>query len=131
MEKRNHRGTILVDFLLTLFITVSLLPIILSSIAVLSKGIVRNFQIQDMIATNQLRRVLAISYDLKIEDQTLYFQYQKKEMHLGLVNENIIIQPGTQIIYTNVDSCEFKCDDDVIIICYERNGNKYEEAIAK
>ena len=52
-------------------------------------------------------------------------------MHLGLVNENIIIQPGTQIIYTNVDSCEFKCDDDVIIICYERNGNKYEEAIAK
>ena len=57
MEKRNHRGTILVDFLLTLFITVSLLPIILSSIAVLSKGIVRNFQIQDMIATNQLRRI--------------------------------------------------------------------------
>ncbi len=131
MEKRNHRGTVLVDFLLTLLIAVSLLPIVLSCISVLSKGLIRNFQIQDMIATNQLRRILSISYDLKIEDQTLYFQYQKKEMHLGLVNDNIIIQPGTQIIYTNVDSCEFECEDDVILICYERNGEKYEEAIAK
>ncbi len=131
MGKRNHRGTILVDFLLTLLISVSLLPIVLCCISVLSKGLIRNYQLQDMIATNQLRRILAISYNLNIEEHTLYFQYQKKEMHLEMVNDNIIIQPGTQIIYTNVDSCEFVLEDDVISICYERNGKKYEEAIAK
>ncbi len=131
MGKRNQRGTILVDFLLTLLISVSLLPIVLCCISVLSKGLIRNYQLQDMIATNQLRRILAISYNLNIEEHTLYFQYQKKEMHLEMVNDNIIIQPGTQIIYTNVDSCEFVLEDDVISICYERNGKKYEEAIAK
>lgn len=131
MGKRNHRGTILVDFLLTLLISVSLLPIVLCCISVLSKGLIRNYQLQDMIATNQLRRILAISYNLNIEEHTLYFQYQKKEMHLEMVNDNIIIQPGTQIIYTNVDSCDFVLEDDVISICYERNGKKYEEAIAK
>ncbi len=131
MGKRNQRGTILVDFLLTLLISVSLLPIVLCCISVLSKGLIRNYQLQDMIATNQLRRILAISYNLNIEEHTLYFQYQKKEMHLEMVNDNIIIQPGTQIIYTNVDSCEFVLEDDVISICYERNGKKYEEAITK
>lgn len=131
MGKRNQRGTILVDFLLTLLISVSLLPIVLCCISVLSKGLIRNYQLQDMIATNQLRRILAISYNLNIEEHTLYFQYQKKEMHLEMVNDNIIIQPGTQIIYTNVDSCDFVLEDDMISICYERNGKKYEEAIAK
>ncbi len=131
MGKINHRGTVLVDFLLSLLISVCLLPIVLCCISVLSKGLKRNLSIQDMIATNQLRRILALSYDLYIEEHTLHFQYQTKDMHIGLVNENIIIQPGTQIMYTNVDYCEFIEEENVILICYERDGKKYEEAIAK
>ena len=124
-------GTVLVDFLLSLFITVSLIPIILTCLVVLSKGLVKDESLQDSIATYQLRRILALSYDPYIEDDTLYFQYRKKEMKLSYVNENIIIQPGTQIIYTNVDSCSFVEENDVISIIYQRNGKDYEEAITK
>ena len=124
-------GTILVDFLLSLFITVSLIPIILTCLVVLSKGLVKDESLQDSIATYQLRRILALSYDPYIEDDTLYFQYRKKEMKLSYVNENIIIQPGTQIIYTNVDSCAFVEGNDVISIVYQRNGKDYEETITK
>ena len=124
-------GTVLVDFLLSLFITVSLIPIILTCLVVLSKGLVKDESLQDSIATYQLRRILALSYDPYIEDDTLYFQYRKKEMKLSYVNENIIIQPGTQIIYTNVDSCSFVEENDVISIVYQRNGKEYEEAITK
>ncbi len=124
-------GTVLVDFLLSLFITVSLIPIILTCLVVLSKGLVKDESLQDSIATYQLRRILALSYDPYIEDDTLYFQYRKKEMKLSYVNENIIIQPGTQIIYTNVDSCSFVEENDAISIIYQRNGKDYEEAITK
>jgi hypothetical protein len=124
-------GTILVDFLLSLFITVSLIPIILTCLVVLSKGLVKDESLQDSIATYQLRRILALSYDPYIEDDTLYFQYRKKEMKLSYVNENIIIQPGTQIIYTNVDSCAFVEGNDAISIVYQRNGKDYEETITK
>ncbi len=132
MERICRRdGTVLVDFLMTLLITVLLIPIVVFCLSVLSKCLVVDGSLQDMVATYQLRRILALSYDPYLEEDTLYFRYRKKDMRLSLVNDHIIIQPGTQIIYNNVDTCSFYEENDVIYIVYEREGKEYHEALTK
>ena len=95
---RNNRGTVLIDYLLTLII-VMMIPVIILSISTISHALKQPYCLQDLVATYQLRRILVLSYSPHIEEDALYFTYKKKEMKLSLINENIILTPGTQILY--------------------------------
>lgn len=125
----NNRGSVLAEYLLTLIIVLSLIPITLMSLSILSKTLDSNELIQDTIATYQLRRTLALSYDAYIEDDVLYFNYQNEERKLSLVNHKLIIQPGTQIIYINIDEANFVQDSNSIILYYTRGNHTYERAL--
>lgn len=128
---RNNRGTILIDYLLTLLTVVMMIPVIILSISTISHALKQPDYLQDIVATYQLRRILVLSYSPRIEDDALYFTYKKKEMKLSLINENIILQPGTQIFYVHVDTCMFYEENHVIYMQYERGEDAYTEAIAK
>ena len=52
-------------------------------------------------------------------------------MKLSLINENIILTPGAQIFYIDVDTCMFYEENHVIYVQYERGEDAYTEAIAK
>lgn len=121
---------ILIDLLMTIMITLMLIPIVIVSLSVLMSTLHFEENVQDMIASYQLRRILLLAYDKEISDQTLSFTCQNAEMRLSQVNENIIIQPGTQIIYANVENTEIYQVGNVIYLAYERYGKKYAEAIA-
>lgn len=129
MYTRNNRGSVLAEYLLTLIIVLSLIPITLMSLSILSKTLDSNELIQDTIATYQLRRTLALSYDAYIEDDVLYFNYQNEERKLSLVNHKLIIQPGTQIIYINIDEAYFVQDGNSIILYYTRGNHTYERIL--
>lgn len=127
--KRN--GSVLIDYLLTLFITSLMIPVVLSSLLLLTNYLKDNPYLQDEIASYQLRRILSLSYDPYIEENSLYFTYRQSQMHLSFVNGNLIVQPGTQIMFLHIDSCEFYEEDGVILIKYERNGKEISQALTK
>ena len=128
---QNHVGSILIDYLFTMLIIGMMLPIVVSSLSLLMQCLKQPPIVQDMIASYQMRRILALSYDPFIEDNTLYFTYRTTQMRLSKVNKNIIIQPGTQIMYTNVDACTFYEDEHGIWIIYERDNEKTKEMLTK
>lgn len=130
LPTRNQRGSVLVEYLLTLMIILMLMPITIMSISVISKGLEEQEEIQDSIATYQLRRMLLISYDKYIEDGCLYFDYQNETRKLSLVNGNLIIQPGTQFVYTDIDEASFYMIDNAIFLSYVRGSETYEKVIA-
>lgn len=130
MPTRNQRGSVLVEYLLTLMIVLLLMPITVMSISVISKGLYNQEEIQDSIASYQLRRMLLLSYDTYIEEGCLYFNYQNETRKLSLVNGNLIIQPGTQFVYTDIDEASFYMNDNTIILSYVRGNKTYEKAIA-
>lgn len=130
MPTRSQRGSVLVEYLLTLMIVLLLMPITVMSISVISKGLYNQEEIQDSIASHQLRRMLLLSYDTYIEEGCLYFNYQNETRKLSLVNGNLIIQPGTQFVYTDIDEASFYMNDNTIILSYVRGNKTYEKAIA-
>lgn len=125
----RQRGSIFIDYLLTLSIALILLPILVASLCVLSYTLKMNPKVQDMIATHQFQRVLLISYDITILEDSLYFNYQNREMKASLVNQNLIIQPGTQVIYPKIEDVSFYKEDGVIYVAFERNAKNYEIAL--
>ncbi len=128
---RTKRGSILIDYLLTMMIVSMMIPIVVMALSVLTDCLQQQSIIQDMIASYQLRRILALSYDPFIEGDTLYFTYRTTQMRLSKVNSHIILQPGTQIMYTNVDACSFLQDESGIWVVYERDDQETKEILTK
>jgi hypothetical protein len=87
--------------------------------------------LQDQIALVQLRHYLAVAYDIKLEPTTISFQRQQEEMRLRLVNQNLIIQPGTQIFLMNIENAMFYLEKDSVILRYVRDNQEYEVFLCK
>lgn len=129
MYTRNKRGSVLVEYLLTLLIVLSLIPITLMSLSIISTTLKHDEVIQDTIANYQLRRMLSLSYDAYIEDDTLYFTYQNEERRLSLKNNKLIIQPGTLIMYVDIDNAYFIEEGNTYYLNYNRGDRTYETGI--
>lgn len=120
----------MIDLLLTIMITLMLVPVVLVCMRVLIGSLHFEENVQDLIASYQLKRILLLAYDKDIIENRLIFTYQNREMYLLEVNENIIIQPGTQIMYANVENTKIYQRNNVIYLSYERYDKQYEQAIA-
>jgi len=87
--------------------------------------------LQDQIALVQLRHYLAVAYDIELQPTMISFQRQHEEMRLRLVNQNLIIQPGTQIFLMNIESAMFYLENDSVILRYVRENQEYEVFLCK
>ena len=87
--------------------------------------------LQDQIALVQLRHYLAVAYDIELQPTMISFQRQHEEMRLRLVNQNLIIQPGTQIFLIDIESAMFYLENDSVILRYVRENQEYEVFLCK
>ena len=87
--------------------------------------------LQDQIALVQLRHYLAVAYDIELQPTMISFQRQHEEMRLRLVNQNLIIQPGTQIFLMDIESAMFYLEKDSVILRYVRDNHEYEVFLCK
>ena len=87
-------------------------------------------EINDEIALMQLREYLLISYDIKVNNNSLDFIYKNSDFHLNLVNNKLIMQPGTQIILNDIDDVYFDIKGDSIYVNYYKKNKKYYRPIA-
>ena len=87
--------------------------------------------LQDQIALVQLRHYLAVAYDIELQPTMISFQRQHEEMRLRLVNQNLIIQPGTQIFLMDIESAMFHLENNSVILRYVRENQEYEVFLCK
>lgn len=120
----------LIRTLLGLLIIIMMLPIMTNSFIYTSNITFDYNEINDELALMQLRELLLLAYDVNITSTSVDFIYKNKNFSLSLVNNKLILQPGTQIFLNDIDNLYFMKKDGCIYIDYERNDKTYESIIA-
>ena len=87
------------------------------------------YEINDEISINQLRELLLYTYNLSYDSGNLYFRYQGSDRNLSLINDKLILQPGTQIYLSNLDYAEIVQENNCLYIEYERNSKHYKKVL--
>ena len=127
----NRKGFALVEVLVAVLTVCICIPIMVSVISLMRTSLKDRTSLQDQIALVQLRRYLAVAYDIELLPSSLTFQRQHEEMRLRLVNQNLIIQPGTQIFLMDIESAMFYLENDSVILRYVRENQEYEVFLCK
>ena len=121
----------LIRNILGLIITITLLPICIQAFIYTSNISFDYNEVNDELALFQLREQLLIAYDMKVNTDEMNFVYKNKDYKLSLVNEKLILQPGTQIYLNDVDDLFFENRNGCIYVCYTRKNKQYERIICK
>ena len=116
--------------ILALIILMSILPLSSLAIYYVSNISFEYNEISDEIALMQLREYLLISYDIRINNNSLSFRYKNKDFYLNFINNKLIMQPGTQIILNDIDDVYFDTNGDSFYVNYYKKNKKYSRPIA-
>ncbi|MBR2067324.1 MAG: hypothetical protein IJ875_03580 [Solobacterium sp.] len=132
-KNRNtkKRGSILVEIILSLWIVLLFIAIPIEATNLLQRNLQFEQNVQDEISLLQLKRILLLSYDIHVEKDYLTFIYEERECILSLINQKLILQPGTYILLIDIDAISFSTNNNMIFISFEREGKKKQYAIAK
>lgn len=129
MSKR--KGFALVEILVAILTVCICIPILVSVISLMHTSLKDRTSLQDQIALIQLRRYLAVAYDVELLPSSLTFQRQQEEMRLSVVNQNLIVQPGTQMFLMDIETALFYLEGDSVMLRYVRNQQEYEVYLCK
>ena len=127
----NRKGFTLVEVLVAILTVCICIPIMVSVISLMRTSLKDRTSLQDQIALVQLRRYLAVAYDIELLPSSLTFQRQHEEMRLSVVNQNLIVQPGTQMFLMDIDTALFYLEGDSVLLRYVRNHQEYEVYLCK
>lgn len=126
-----RRGSILLEFLIALSMMLMCLPILVNSMNSFQPLLNRNYEIQDLISANQIRKILLTSYDVTLEDNVIYFRHDGKDFKLSFINQYLVLQPGTQIYFPDIENAVFTYNNQILYLLYERNNKEYEISLYK
>ena len=126
-----RKGFALVEVLVAILTVCICIPIIVSVISLMRTSLKDRVFLQDQIALIQLRRYLAVAYEIELLPSSLTFQRQHEEMRLSVVNQNLIVQPGTQMFLMDIEAALFYLEEDSVMLRYVRNHQEYEVYLCK
>ena len=127
----NRKGFALVEVLVAILTVCICIPILVSVISLMRTSLKDRTSLQDQIALVQLRRYLAVAYNIELLPSSLTFQRQHEEMRLSVVNQNLIVQPGTQMFLMDIEAALFYLEEDSVMLRYVRNHQEYEVYLCK
>ena len=127
----NRKGFALVEVLVAILTVCICIPIIVSVISLMRTSLKDRAFLQDQIALIQLRRYLAVAYEIELLPSSLTFQRQHEEMRLSVVNQNLIVQPGTQMFLMDIEAVLFYLEGDSVMLRYVRDNQEYEVFLCK
>lgn len=125
----RKRGFILLRALITMIITLLMSIICTNAIQVISNYKIDRYLIQDEIATQQLIRIISSSSNINNNHNYISFDYNHNIWTLENINNNLILKPGTQIFYIDVDYVYFNTEGNSLFIIYTRNNKEYKRVI--
>ena len=127
----NRKGFALVEVLVAILTVCICIPILVNVISLMRTSLKDRTSLQDQIALVQLRRYLAVAYNIELLPSSLTFQRQHEEMRLSVVNQNLIVQPGTQMFLMDIEAALFYLEEDSVMLRYVRNHQEYEVYLCK
>ena len=127
----NRKGFALAEVLVAILTVCICIPILVSVISLMRTSLKDRTSLQDQIALVQLRRYLAVAYDVELLPSSLTFQRQHEEMRLSVVNQNLIVQPGTQMFLMDIEAALFYLEGDSVMLRYVRDNQEYEVFLCK
>ena len=127
----DRKGFALVEVLVAVLTVCICIPIMVSVISLMRTSLKDRTSLQDQIALVQLRRYLAVAYDIELLPSSLTFQRQHEEMRLSVVNQNLIVQPGTQMFLMDIEAALFYLEGDSVMLRYIRDNQEYEVFLCK
>ena len=127
----NRKGFALIEVLVAVLTVCICIPIMVSVISLMRTSLKDRTSLQDQIALVQLRRYLAVAYNIELLPSSLTFQRQHEEMRLSVVNQNLIVQPGTQMFLMDIEAALFYLEGDSVMLRYVRDNQEYEVFLCK
>lgn len=129
-RRRGRRGFLLGRTVIAFLIAMCMVPLSMECILILSRCTQLPDAMQDEISALQLRRLFLTSYDVIADPLEVSFISQSREMTLRQSGDKVILFPGTQIFFTDVDDCTFSIEENILKIGIERDGEIISKAIA-
>ena len=125
------KGFILKDYLLSLLIMSSLLPILIGSLKISSNYLIKDSSIQDELSVMQLREKLIIAKDIKINTDNITYRVGKDFYELKFNKGRLYLTPGYQLFLDEIENCYFDIENNTLIIKYVKQNKNYAWALAK
>lgn len=125
------KGFILKDYLLSLLIMISLLPIIVGSLKISSNYLINDSDIQDELSIMQLREKLIIASDIEIDNGQLNYRIGDDFYELKFNKGRLYLTPGYQLFLDEVESCCFDIENNTLMIKYVKQNKNRVWALAK
>ena len=85
--------------------------------------------LQDINGILQLKQSLNLGSNIEISTNEIGYDFKEEHFTISLINNRLIIQPGTNIILTKIDHVEFIEDDLGLVITYQRSDDIYHRRI--
>lgn len=115
----SKKGFVLIEYLISLIVVVMVISVIVSGFKVLSKFDYN--LIQDEIMIYKLKRELLVSEIIEVNYEYIKYNYQNNIFYLSIVDNALIIQPGTQIVLSGLTGLSF-INEETISINYCRKA---------
>ena len=110
--------------LLALAVLLMALPVVVGLFLFASRFDIDYREINEEIELMKLREVLLLSYERETYNNELSFIYQGVPYSLSLVNGKLLLQPGTVIYMSDLESLCFEEDGTAVRMSVTRNGRE-------
>jgi len=126
LEKRwMSKGSTLVEALLLILVynmAVVMLVSLLQQYQLRKPDI---YEIQDLISVHQLETLFLIATITEVELFEIELMLGEDTFYLEEVNNKIILSPGTQIFFLELEDAYFEKEEDKILIFFQRKNKEF------
>lgn len=122
---RKPTGFTLIETLLALLCISIAMVMLVPCMNVMKSLLLERRYSDDRIALHQLRIMLAQARDVRMDVNTLQFQYRKEQITLSYDAHRLIRQPGYEIFLENIDAAVFQDVDTCIQLQWKRGEQAY------
>ena len=127
---KKSRGTILIDLLLAMSLSIFILGIFSSIVRLYSRLRIDSEAMQNRIGLVQLQYYLMAAYDFQVDGDELRYMVAEREYVLRISNRRLIQQPGTLIFLLGIEDCEFSQEEEGIEFSYVYREKSYKVNIS-
>ena len=127
----HNKGFIAIRTLIALAIVMSYLPLMTNILLYVSNIDYRYDLINDELSLLQLRRIMMLSYDVEISNNSISFIYGETNRSLSMINGRLVLSPGYQMFLDKIEGAHFEERDELIYLYYVKDDKEYETVIGK
>ena len=131
-KRRNHRrGFVLAEYIIALMIVLTFVPLLVICIKLNINALRFHEETQDEIALSQLRKIMNVGSNFQVSSNQIQFDYHEDSYRLYLINNHLILTPGTHIFLSDVNHLSFSYRGSYIYCDYKRKEHTYSRVLTR